>query len=404
MGDANEGKRSPIDVVLEYGGAETAADAALWLCERLGVDPASLGWRGGASEEAKPEQAPPAERRPELLSSAAFIKNFTPPDYLIDGVLQRRYCYSLTAPTGTGKTAILLYMIACVALGRPIGVRKVEAGAVCFFAGENPDDVRSRWMALAEHFGFDAETIPVFFIEGVFPLADIKGVVAQRAREIGVEFSMIVVDTSAAYDLGDDENSNAQMKKHAQTLRSLVELPGGPTIVAACHPAKNADPDNLLPRGGGSFVAEVDGNLVCKKSGEVVEMHWHGKFRGVDFDPVPFQIDVVTADKLRDQKGRLIPTVVAKTISEAEHSAIVKRFRSEEDAMVLLLNEGGDLSVSQMAERLQWSLKTGKSLGEPHKSKVFRVLERLRAEGLAKRERGRYVLTEKGAKLAKKLR
>ena len=72
--------------------------------------------------------------------------------------------------------------------------------------------------------------------------------------------------------------------------------------------------------------------------------------------------------------------------------------------MVLLLNEGGDLSVSQMAERLQWSLKTGKSLGEPHKSKVFRVLERLRAEGLAKRERGRYVLTEKGAKLAKKLR
>src|SRR5262249_9995491 len=156
--------------------------------------------------------------------------------------------YSLTAPTGTGKTAILLYMIACVALGHPIGVHKVEPGAVCFFAGENPDDVRSRWMALAEHFGFDAETIPVFFIEGVFPLADIKGVVAQRAREMGVEFSMIVVDPSAAYDLGDDENSNAQMKKHAQTLRSLVELPGGPTIVAACPPAKNADPDNLLPR------------------------------------------------------------------------------------------------------------------------------------------------------------
>src|SRR5262249_51122151 len=44
MGDANEGKRSPIDIVLEYGGEETAANAALWLCERLGVHPASLGW------------------------------------------------------------------------------------------------------------------------------------------------------------------------------------------------------------------------------------------------------------------------------------------------------------------------------------------------------------------------
>ena len=326
-----------------------------------------------------------------------------PQDYLIDGVLQRRYCYSLTAPTGTGKTSLLLYIISRVAQGLPVGACGTECGAICFLAGENPDDVRSRWMALAEQTGFDIETIPVYFIEGVFPLAEIKGVVAQRAREIGVEFSMVVVDTSAAYDLGDDENSNAQMKKHARMLRSLVELPGGPTVVAACHPAKNADPDNLLPRGGGAFVAEVDGNLVCKKSSDVVEMHWQGKFRGVDFNPIPFQIEVVTADKLRDRKGRLIPTVVAKAISEAEHGAIVKRARSEEDDMILLLHGGCDLSISQMAEKLNWSLKTGKGYGEPHKTKVVRVLERLRQEGLAKRERGRHVLTEKGSKLAKKL-
>src|SRR5262249_11952761 len=53
IGDANEGKRSPIDIVLEYGGEEAAADAALWLCERLGVDPASLGWvpKGPISED-----------------------------------------------------------------------------------------------------------------------------------------------------------------------------------------------------------------------------------------------------------------------------------------------------------------------------------------------------------------
>jgi hypothetical protein len=37
-----------------------------------------------------------------------FLKGFIPPDYLIDGILQRRFIYSLTAPTGGGKTAIAL--------------------------------------------------------------------------------------------------------------------------------------------------------------------------------------------------------------------------------------------------------------------------------------------------------
>src|SRR5262245_45675118 len=36
--------------------------------------------------------------------SSRFVADFVPPDYLIDGLLQRRFCYSLTAPTGAGKT------------------------------------------------------------------------------------------------------------------------------------------------------------------------------------------------------------------------------------------------------------------------------------------------------------
>lgn len=44
MGDAREGKRTPIDLVLEHGGAPNATDAALWLCDRLHREPAELGW------------------------------------------------------------------------------------------------------------------------------------------------------------------------------------------------------------------------------------------------------------------------------------------------------------------------------------------------------------------------
>jgi hypothetical protein len=38
---------SPIDVVIRWGGAPDASSAGRWLCENLGVDPESLGYRSG---------------------------------------------------------------------------------------------------------------------------------------------------------------------------------------------------------------------------------------------------------------------------------------------------------------------------------------------------------------------
>jgi Family of unknown function (DUF5906) len=42
------GRRTAIDIVIEHGGAANAKAAALWLCEKMAVDPASLGWKRGA--------------------------------------------------------------------------------------------------------------------------------------------------------------------------------------------------------------------------------------------------------------------------------------------------------------------------------------------------------------------
>jgi hypothetical protein len=39
MGDPRQGKRSAIDIVMEYGAPNTPKDAALWLCDRLGISP-----------------------------------------------------------------------------------------------------------------------------------------------------------------------------------------------------------------------------------------------------------------------------------------------------------------------------------------------------------------------------
>ena len=73
-----------------------------------------------------------------IVSIADFLAGFVPPDYLLDGVLQRRFVYSLTAQAGHGKTALALLIARLVGGSRPnaaLGKHAAEKGRVVFFAG-----------------------------------------------------------------------------------------------------------------------------------------------------------------------------------------------------------------------------------------------------------------------------
>lgn len=247
---------------------------------------------------------------PGIVSSADFVKGFVPPDYHLDGIAQAGFLYALTAGTGTGKTAVLLALTASTALGASLCGREVRKGRVVYFAGENPDDVRMRWLAMAHHGGFDPADMDVHFIAGTFSIPAAVARIGLDVERLGGA-DMIVVDTSAAYFQGEDENGNTALGKHARDLRALTELPGKPAVFVACHPTKNPDPTNLQPRGGGAFIAEVDGNLVLTKDAGFAKLHWQVKHRGADFAPLFFALETVTAPELVDSKGRPVPTVMA---------------------------------------------------------------------------------------------
>ena len=351
-----------------------------------------------------PRQAPEASRkrkdRPPLIqSSAEFIDGFVPPDYLIDGILQKRFCYSLTAKTGTGKTAVMLRAAAHVALGRTIGDRRVERGKVLYFAGENPDDIRMRWIGLSQEMAFDPEEAEVYFIAGTFKISAMQARITEEMKRIG-EFSLIVVDTSAAYFEGEEENSNSQIGAHARRLRTLCEMPGAPCVLVACHPVKNAGDDNLLPRGGGAFLAEVDGNLIARKEDSAVAVHWQGKYRGPDFAEILFGLRTITHQRLKDSRGRPIPTVIAYPIGEDARDEMATAARKQEYQLLLKLAEMPSASLADLARALGWTLQTG----EPNKMKVSRKLDELEKAKLIKRKRDGITLTPAGEKAAAKLK
>jgi AAA domain len=332
-----------------------------------------------------------------IQSSADFIKDFVPPDYLIDGIIQRRFLYSLTGRTGSGKTALALFIAAHVGRGKPIGNIEVAQGRVLYFAGENPDDVRMRWIASAQNLDFDADTIPVDFIPGTFKISQLRARIVQEVQERG-EVALVVVDTSAAYFEGDEENNNVQAGAYARQLRLLVTMPGGPCVVVLCHPVKNAEANNLVPRGGGAFVAEVDGNLTARKEGSTVELHYHEKFRGPDFAPVSFLLKTVTNERLIDSKGRNIPTVIAQYLTEEHQQALASVARSNDDKLLAEIARNPQASQAELATALGWFMKNG----DPYKTMVRRGITNLEKHKLVKPDRDGFVLTDKGQQALKK--
>jgi len=334
-----------------------------------------------------------AAEPPLLCSSADFIAGFVPPDYQLDGILQRRFIYSLTARTGGGKSAVALLLTASVALGCSIGHREVQKGRALYFAGENPDDIRMRWIAQAQQMDFDPEQVDVYFVAGAFKISEMTQRITQEVKAVG-PVDLIVVDTSAVYFEDDDESSNTQAGVHARRLRNLINLPGGPCVVVVCHPTKHARQENLLPRGGGAFIAEMDGNLTAVNADGVVTVHWEGKFRGPDFAPITFQLKTVTHERLKDSRGRTIPTVIAVHLSEAAQEEITAAARTDENRVLAEIVADQSKSYAQIAQALGWHLRDG----SPHKMKVQRCVDQLKQAKLVTIERNKPIATTRGEK------
>src|SRR4029077_21036325 len=185
-------------------------------------------WHGKVAEEAakpkpgefQPEPPPQidqvtAELLPLILTAKQYVAGVSPPAYLVDGILQRGYLYSLTARTGHGKTAVGMYVAQSIARGVPMHGREVKAGTVLLLAGENPDDIRARFLVLADAYGFKAEDLKMRFVAGVIDIAAKMPAIKAEAEAIS-DLVLVIVDTAAAYFPGDESNSNSQQGAYAR--------------------------------------------------------------------------------------------------------------------------------------------------------------------------------------------
>jgi hypothetical protein len=213
------------------------------------------------------------------------------------------------------------------------------------------------------------------------------------------DIALIILDTSAALFVCDDENSSIEMLKHAKTQRKLTDLPGRPCVIALNHPTKNpTSPEQLLPRGGGGYLNEVDGNFTLwAHDDHLSDFHWTGKLRGPDFDAITFRMVTITTLALQDKKGRLMPTVMARVATEEEIADDETRSTFQENRLLKVIGKNPKGSMKSWAAGCGWLLasRDGKPQ-EPNKALVQRVVGRLTKAGLIKKHGRGYAITRAG--------
>jgi hypothetical protein len=352
----------------------------------------ALGWVNPLSVK-QPSITASASADFTVQQGSDFGDAFKAPEYVIDGILLRGYLHGLTGLSNAGKTAIGLSMAASVALGRSFGRHKAAKANVLFLAGENPEDIRLRVKGMEQLFFLHGAFNDITFAFARFDIAANMAHLQQLAVDRG-GFGLVVVDSSAAFFNGDEENSNSQMVAHAMKLRKLTELEGRPAVMVLCHPSKYASGhEGLMPRGGSAFLNELDANLTAWKEGEIVQLGWN-KVRGPAFDFIDIKLDVCTFDGLLTNLGSQVTSVVATAVDAKTTEQLQDIATSEENQLLLIMGNKARLSLREYAIELQWFTSTG----DPYVGKVQRHLKDLKLEKLVRLYRKKWVLTEAGKK------
>jgi hypothetical protein len=339
-----------------------------------------------------------------LINSGDFVSSFEAPDYTIDLMLLKKYLYCMTAPTGFGKTAVLLTTAMHKITGTAIGYHSMDNGRVVYLAGENWYDVQLRWIKMCHDWKVDPGSLDIQFMRGVHKLSssDIQNKLIAECTE---PVDILMVDTSSAYFEGSEENANMEALDHAKMFRKLISiLPGHPTGIIACHPRGNFDKNNIVPRGGTAFFNEIDGGMYLWRdegSGYTELCRHHTKFRGPLFDSIPFGFDVGSAPSLLDKKGRSIQTVVGRVLTDDQLKAIQDEEDDNAMAVLKVYVEFPGCSYVDICRMYRWV----NDKGYARKSKVQNLVKGLeKRKYVTKLDNGQYEATANGKEaLSKRL-
>lgn len=293
LNDPQGGCRTPIDLVLEWGNASDAKEAALWLCDQMGAIPETMGWR----KTERPREAPKAESAPlqeeknppskEFIALADFISKPPESSYLIKTILPARGIGQVFGSSNVGKSFLLIDLAMHLASGKPWMGRKTKKVCVLYIAAEGIGGLSGRMLAWTRRHGIVPDLL---FIRPYSAQLTVEGAAAALAEKIAgllIPPKLVILDTLAANFGPGNENDAEDMATAMSGLRYLA----GDWFALCAHHSGHAD--KTRSRGHSSLYAALDMEMQVSRDDPLGPIKvCHTKCRDMErMEPVFFRLE-----------------------------------------------------------------------------------------------------------------
>jgi archaellum biogenesis ATPase FlaH len=324
MGDPRGGARTAITLVMDFLRIPKPADAAFYLCKRMGVMPESLGWEvrssGSLSHGQDIAKALLAENKNQVdqkkfLEWQGDLKPVINTPYLIKGLIDRGTMSVVYGPSNSGKTFFVLDLAYHIASGMPWRGIRVHGAGVLYLAAEGGNGVINRMTALTiEHGVLDT---PLALRRASLDLfqskPDIEHLLAlTKEAEEKAPIGLIVIDTLSRVMAGGDENDTADMNAFVANMDAIREITQAHILVVH-HTGKDA---TRGARGSNALLGAIDTEIAItvdemgSRKAVVIKQRDHANGQEYPFELKPIELGI-------DEDGDPVSTCVVAVAGAA---------------------------------------------------------------------------------------
>lgn len=299
-----------------------------------------------------------------------------PLNWIIKGVLPKAEVIVIYGESGSGKTFMVLDMVASIATGRQWRDLKTEAGKVVYICAEGVGGFRQRLKAYSHQFAVPLEGLPGVipdapnFLEGKDPLEIAKQI------KIAGGASVVVIDTLSAVASGGNENAGEDMGAVLGHCKGIHRATGA-VVILIHHSGKDASKG---ARGWSGLRAAADAELEVIRQGDYRKLTITKQKDGNDSAEYGFKLTPVTIGI--DEDDVEITSCVVEHTEVVQAPAAGRKLGAVETkimtALVDLTPGAGDpVWVEKIVEKVAPQLTNDPGMRDQRKGRVRKALENL---------------------------
>ena len=301
------------------------------------------------------------------------------PNWIIKHILERDSIAMVYGASGSGKSYFAINLAIAVSTGGLFaGKHPTKQGAVVYMCGEGYRGVKARLRAVRinDNLSSVGKLYLTNRITDMSSIDDLRATV-EELKALGIDISLIIIDTLARASGAYDENSTADMNKFVRACDYIRNKFDGATVMPIHHTGKG---DKQAARGSSVLRAAMDVEVMVEPAeGGLIVSSTKAK-DGEPFKPMGFEFKRVNFDSYDEDGEQLYSHVIVPNDSLCEEKDTQKHTETTKQLMRIFdtLFEREDLRVPAPADfALNWGLNAP-------------------AEGLPKETVRRYFMDEKG--------